>query len=249
MKIFLPPRTRRLIEKYFSLKVGKFKVSCPYFQNVSDKSGSPVFLGKGLPKEIEAEFKKILSLRPERIKTLEPASVRHNMVMASLGIDCSGFAVRILDSFLSEKGLGNIKKNTRPRSFSPIAILRHHLRPFTSISASDLTSLRNCVKITDLNSILPGDLIRVGYIHVAVISEVEKAKGRTKKITYCHSTWDYFDQHGVRKGNIYITKPGAPLEKQRWDEYYRGRNWVFEDYVKAQKSDRGVRRLKTLTKD
>lgn len=249
MRLTFPPKTRKLVNKYFNIKAGPFTVDCPYFQNVADRGGEPVFLGKGLPQEIEAEFNKILGLRPERIKTLEPPSVRHNMVMANLGIDCSGFAVRILDSFLSEKGLGNIRKNTKPRNLSPFSLLRHNFRPYTSISANDITSLRNCLKIIKLNDVLPGDLIRIGSIHVVVVTEVEKVNGRTKKITYCHSTWDYFDQHGVRKGNIIIKNLALPLEKQSWDEYYRGRNWVLEDFLKAKEKDRGIRRLKSFSRD
>lgn len=246
MKLTLPPSTRQAIEAYFNLQIGPYKLPCPYFQNVAAKDGSLVFVGKGTPEEIEEETVKLFKRLKKDLKNYSPSVVRHYMVMAGLGIDCSGFVARVLDIFFREKALGSLTKKLRPVSYSPLSLVRHYLRPFSNLSANTLTSEVNCRKITDYNQALPGDLIRIGSGHVAIVTEVEKDGASIKAISYAHSTSDYFDQHGVRFGKISIIKPGADLDKQKWDETYRGRNWMYDDFVGASRGDRGIRRLKAL---
>lgn len=248
MKLTLPPTTQKLVSEYLGLKIGPFVISCPYFQNITGKKTKAVFQGKGSPEEIAKETLKIITKSGRDLTSYDKNSIRFNMVMAGIGVDCSGLAVRILDSLLKEKGLGGIAKNTRPINLTPISLLRHRLKPFTSISANTLSSKTNCVEIKNLNEVLPGDIIRVGSRHVATIIEVEKIKGKTVKIKYCHSTWDYLEQYGVRTGTIIIVSPKLPLEKQKWQENYQGRNWTLEDYLRSKTSDRGIRRLKVLAK-
>ena len=244
MLLSLSPKTRKLINSYQNLKIGNYKVCCPYFQNIAKKKGGAVFVGKGLPEEIEEETVKLFRKNRNNLEKYEPTSIRLYMVMAGLGIDCSGFATRIIDSLLNEKWLGSIRNNLRPRKLP--TLIRFFLRPHTNLSADDLTSDINCVEIKDIHSVLPGDLIKVGKRHVALVSKVKKEKENVTKIEYYHSTSDYLDKHGVRKGSIIINKLGKPLEKQKWDEYYHGRNWILEDFLKTSNSDRGIRRLKYL---
>jgi len=207
-----------------------------------------VYIGKGLPEEIEEETVALFRKNNKDLNKYEPASLRLYMVMANLGIDCSGFVMRIIESLLKEKGLGKLSKNIKPRKYTPLNIVRHFLRTQTNLSADTLTSSKNCDDISDLNKALPGDLIRIGKSHLAIITETEKNKGKIKKITYHHSTSDYLDQHGAKKGAIIINKPSMPLEKQKWEEYYQGRNWMFEDFLEAKKKDRGIRRMKIFSK-
>ena len=246
IKLVLPPKTRRLIEAYFNLRIGPFTLPCPYFQNVAGKGGSLVFVGKGTPEELEEETLKLYKKNKKDPKNYSPSVVRHYMVMAGLGIDCSGFVARVLEVFLREKGFGSLIKKLRPVSLSPLSLARHYLRPFSNLSANSLTSEVNCQKITDYNSVLPGGLLRIGPGHIAIISEVEKEEASVKAISYTHSTSDYLDQHGVRHGKIIIVKPGVDLTKQKWDETYRGRNWMYEDFLKCNPNDGGIRRLRVL---
>lgn len=248
MILFLPPRTRKLIDRYFHLKIGRFDISCPYYQNITKKIKKPVFAGKGLPEEIEKETIELFHKSGKNLEKFDEFSLRYYMVMLGLGIDCSGFVARVLDSFLQEKGLGGIKNNTKPKNNSLIEFLRHFVRIYSNLSADVLTNKTNCVEVKNLNAVVPGDLLRVGRKHIAIITEVEKVNSVVKRITYCHSTCDYFEQYGVRKGDILIVKPKKPLENQKWDEFYRGRNWMFEDFMSADKSDRGIRRLRCLYK-
>lgn len=166
--------------------------------------------------------------------------------MAGLGIDCSGFAVRILDSFLKESRNISLIKVLKPLDLNPLNLIRYKLKPFTNISADMLTSAKNTVPINNYDEIKPGDLLRLGKTHVAVIIEVEKKSGLVSKIVYAHSTSDYQEKYGVKTGIIITTNPNLPLEKQKWEENYKGINWMYKDFMKSPKNDRGFRRLKSL---
>ncbi len=246
MVLKLPKKTASEVDKYFNLKIGPYTVPAPYFQNITGKRGGAVHIGKGSPEDLEREANKLFSKRSSDFNSIDAAAVRYILVMAGLGIDCSGFVARILLTLLAEQGLGNLRKNIKQTNRSFIWKLRHNLRNTTNLSANTLTSDLNCVKI-EINDTQPGDLIRYGRSHVAIISEVEKSGNQVNKITYCHSTWDYLDQYGVRRGQIKIINDG-PLEKQQWNEVYQNQNWSLEDYLKANKNDRGLRRLRVLNR-
>lgn len=174
MILTLPPRTKQLIDHYLNLRVGNQLIQCPYYQNVTGKKSRPVFIGKGLPEEIEKEvlvFYKHLKKDPNRSR---PGVIRYAMIMASLGIDCSGLVIRVLDSWLKEKGYSGIKNLVRPPFRKPIELFRWQFKFFTNISANTLTSNKNCKVIKEFDQILPGDLIRFGKKHVAIIIEVKK---------------------------------------------------------------------------
>jgi len=241
----LPPNTNKLISRYENLRIGKYKIRCPYYQNINQRKGRAVFIGKGLPVEIECETKNIFNKTGKDINNFDPLNIRFYMVMAGLGIDCSGFVVRILQSLLKEEKLGNLSNNIKPKN-DIFHFARHFVRPFTNLSADTLTNEENSIKIQDLNKIRPGDLIREGKSHLAIISSVEFKGKKVKTITYHHSTSDYLDQHGVRKGKIHIINEDKALSEQNWTEEYRGENWMLKDYLKANKIDRGIRRLKPL---
>jgi hypothetical protein len=247
MELSLPPKTYNLIQRYANLKIGPHKVACPYYQNIKGRRNKAVYLGKGLPGEIEHEVKHLFRKNGKDLNKYEPASIRLYMANAGLGIDCSGFVTRIIQSLLNEKHVGSLTKSLKPQSSSPLSLLRHTLRPHTNLSADTLTNLVNCIKVRSINDVLPGDLLRLGQSHLAIVTKIEKSGTKINKIIYYHSTSDYLEKHGVRKGSILITKPGGPLEKEKWDENHQGRNWMLEDYINAKKNNRGFRRLKALS--
>jgi hypothetical protein len=244
MILRLPEKTRKLLNEYLTIKLGRHTFSCPYYQNVSQKKANTVYVGKGLPDEIKKETIKLFN---DNFDKLDTFSLRLYMVMAGLGIDCSGFAVRILDSLLNETRNIRITSALSPLDSSAIGILRYKTKPYTNISANMLTNKKNTIIIDQLGNVVPGDLLRFGRSHVAVVVEVEKNKNLTKRISYAHSTSDYFDTYGVRIGNIFILKDREPLEKQKWDEVYKEYNWTLQDYINSPVNDRGFRRLKILS--
>ncbi len=249
MELSLPPKTYNLVQKYANLKIGPHKVACPYYQNIKGRKSKAVYLGKGLPDKIEYETTHLFRKKGKDLNKYEPASMRLYMANAGIGIDCSGFVSRIIQSLLNEKHLGSLTRSLKPKNSNPLNLLRHILRPCTNLSADTLTNLTNCVKVRNINGVLPGDLLRVGQNHLAIVTNIEKSGTKIKKITYYHSTSDYLEKHGVRKGSILVTKPEGPLENEKWDEYHQGRNWMLEDYIDAKKTNRGFRRLKALPRE
>lgn len=248
MKLLLPETTSQLIKHYLNLKIGNKIVSCPYFQNVTNKRFPlAVFSGKGTPEQIEKASEKAFVNGGRNISEYSADVIRFYMTMSDIGVDCSGFTARIIESLLAEKGKGVLQKNLLTGDHSPLGFLRFLIRPVANLSANSLTGSINCISIKETDMVLPGDLIRIGSHHVAIVGEVEKEGNYVTKITYYHSTYDYYETHGVRKGQIVMTKPGKDLSKQRWTEFYRGRNWMLEDYLNVKPSDRGIRRLKTLS--
>jgi hypothetical protein len=248
MIITLPPLTKKLAERYLSLKLGGQVVSCPYFQNLNKRFSSLALVGKGTPEEIENETKKLFIKIGKDIHNYSPGVIRFHMIMAGIGIDCSGLVSNILKSLLMENSSQSIQATFKPKQKSLPGLIRYYTRPTGNLSADALTSEENCTKILDANNILPGDLLRVGPGHVAIITEVEKEGRKVKSVTYCHSTYDYLDKYGVREGSILITKPNKDLSRQNWIEYYRGRNWMLEDYLKAPANDRGIKRPRIFSK-
>lgn len=235
-----------MIERYLNLKIGRVRVRSPYFQNIIGKKGRSVFVGKGNPFEIEREANNLFERSGKDLDNFDENSIRHYMLMAGLGVDCSGFVANVLAEFLKEKKLGSIRKHIRPKIETLLTPLTFLFRPTTNISADALTDKINCIAIKDLNEVLPTDLIRFGPKHVAIVVKVMKKDEIIKEIVYFHSTCDYFDQHGVRKGKIVVIDPKKSLEKQVWNETYRGKNWSYQDYISAKEDDRGIRRIKIL---
>lgn len=245
MEHHLPGKAQSLIQQYLHIKIGDFEFPCPYYQNVARKRGESTYLGKGLPEDIEREAQKLF----DAPNTLDVQSIRLYMVMAGLGIDCSGFVVRILDSFLQETYGTTIIHTLKPLNQNFINAVRYYLRPYTNISANMLTSSKNTIEINNYNDLLPGDLLRFGTKHVAIVTSLEKTNKLTKKITYAHSTSDYGDKYGVRIGFINITRPELSLEKQKWEETYENKNWTHLDYINSPEDDKGFRRLRFFVKN
>lgn len=245
MKQILPKKVSKLIKHYKNLKIGKHTITTPYFQGLNRPNKKPVYSGKGLPQEIEQEAVRLFRRRGKNLKNIDPSTLRLYLIMAGLGIDCSGFVVRILDKLLKERKGVSIKKILKPTPDTLKKRILFHLRPYTNLSSNAITSEINCVKI-NTNETQPGDLIRFGNFHLAIITSVKKSNGKVSEIEYHHSTSDYLDRHGVRSGSIIITNPNDSLDNQKWTENYQGRNWTYEDYKKVNKRDKGIRRLRAL---
>jgi uncharacterized protein YneR len=229
--------------------MGKHKISCPYFQNIVGRKADPVFVGKGLPSEIVRETLKIFKEKKKDLNKMDNNRLRFYMVMVGLGVDCSGFAVRILDEYLREKKVGGITDAIRLNFKNINDKIKFKLQPYTKISSNSLACSMNSYKIENYHDTEPGDLIRFGTFHVAVITTVIKDNsGRVKKIEYYHSTSDYFENHGVRKGSILIVKKGKRLEFQDWTEKERGINFTHKDYLSVNQNNRGIVRLNILGK-
>jgi hypothetical protein len=245
--LYLPPKTQKLVNHYFNLKIGSRNITCPYYQNLRKKTKYAVFSGKGKPKEIESEIKKLLKVKPG-IKNYSQSSKRLALVEADLGVDCSGLVANVLDEFLKETKNISLFKVIPLNAFSFYRRITFKLRPRTNLSAHKLTSPPISVPIK-INKLQPGDLFKVGKGHVAIITHVWKKKNTVEKIEYAHSTPDYNNEYGVRTGRIIINHPKQPLEKQKWTETLNGQNYMKDDYLKAKPNQHGFYRLQFLCKN
>ena len=245
MKYKLPPKAKDLLDKYLTIQIGKHKINCPYYRNTREAKGPAVAVGKGSPEEIKKHTIELLGIK--RINQMNPFELKLNMSMSGLGVDCSGLTVRILNSILNEKLQTSIKNVIKPKNLNPICMVKIKLKPFTNISADTLTNNKNVSCVT-INNCLPGDLIRIGAKHVAIICQVERLNGKTQKIIYAHSTTDYYEKYGVKLGTIAIINSLKNLEYQKWEETYNNENFFLDDYLSAKKLNRGIKRLNILFK-
>ncbi|MBN1916158.1 hypothetical protein JW796_04200 [Candidatus Dojkabacteria bacterium] len=259
MRILLPEEARVTIDQYKSLKLGSKIVPCPYYINTQKESGGlRVLVGKGSPEEIEHEVKVWAQLRGFEMSKASEHEIREFMIKHRIGIDCSGFLVHVINRWMKQTRGRRLIEYLKFDNNSVIAWIKRRLRSAENIGANTLTSLKNTIKITELNDIRPGDLIRLkGRVknshHIAMISEIEgdlveengKKNFLIKRFKYVHSNRNYDDRHGVREGEVIITNPEAGLKEQNWTEVYNGRNWTYEGLVKEYQ-DNGVMRLKCL---
>jgi len=173
----LPPKTTELLEKYLSLDIAGKNIVCPYYQNIWKKTKKPVFSGKGLPGEIEVEMKKLILQRPA-IKLYPAKKIRHAMIMAGLGIDCSGLVANLLNQYLKETKNISLYKTIPLKIFSFYRQIVFKIRPRTNLSASQLTSPPISQPVS-FRKIKPADLIKMGDRHVAIITDHYHKKSQT----------------------------------------------------------------------
>ena len=237
----LPKKTRKLLENYLKIRAGKLKLVCPYYQNVWKTTKKPVYSGKGLPKEIEKEIEKLVDQKPI-LRTVDKETFRHYLVMAGIGIDCSGLVFNLLNQYLIDKFGQQLKESVNLKGKPVYRQIIFRLRPRTNLSAHELTSFPVSQKI-DWQDSQPGDLLKVGRPHVALITKVWLKNKKISKIQYAHSTSQYKIEHGVRIGEITIKNSRLPLGKQDWNENYQGKNWTKEDFQKTSASLKGIFRI------
>lgn len=242
MKVLtLPPKTRELIDRYLNISAAGKSFPCPYYQNIWKKRKQAVFAGRGTPEEIEKWAKKLVEFKPI-LKTLSVEDLRFRLTLAEIGLDCSGLATNLINQFLLEKHNLSLFQLGKQKNFDFKLKVHIFLRPKTNFSAKTLTShpLAEPVKVDQAK---PGDLIKFGSFHVALITKVWKDKNKVQKLEYIHCTSNYGKNYGVKIGQIEIINPEKGLEDQNWTEVYQNRNWTKEDYLKSPANKRGLRRI------
>ncbi|MFY9457406.1 MAG: hypothetical protein WAP23_00515, partial [Candidatus Spechtbacterales bacterium] len=198
-------------------------VRCPYFRNPRsgrERWGLTAYSGKGSPREIEEELRIIEKLEGADFSKMQESKIRDIMKKRKLGIECSGFIVRILDAWARElykkpiytliafnkRGLGWIYSK---------------LRPYTHIDIETLVYPRNAREISDINAIRPGDVIRFNTTidHAILVTAIESDEEMAvKKIYYVQSVLEA-NREGVKRGVIEFTSPAScGLRGQRWRE-------------------------------
>jgi hypothetical protein len=213
----------KIYKKFAELKLGNRKVATPYRMNDDPQSG-PAFQGKSSPEVITETAINLANHEGVDLSTLSDEQIRQFLEAHKLGIDCSGFAYRLLD-FVSKK---IFKKNLQEAT---------GLDHVGNTNVELLTSTDFSVPVDKISDIKPADLIKVHSAekpsHVIVVLEVKK-----KQIIYAHSSASSTPT-GVHTSFIKITDSTKPLAQQQWAEQYLLRNWNH-------KLGDGVHRLKGL---
>ena len=238
MRKGLSPEAKKLLGHYFEIVVGKWRVGCPYFINVKKTRLLPVvYSGKGFPEEIEKEAKKIYLRRGRALSELmiinrSSDDAKDFLILAGLGVDCSGLVANVLDAHLKETAGRSIQRIVKqPGWYKKIL---SWVRPRTGFSADLLTGELNSNKV-NLREVMPGDMIRQGKRHMMLIEWVESRNGRVVSLGYVESNtrpvW------GVQRGEIWIVGESRLLEEQKWSMEAVKRRY-------ARSSDKGIVRLR-----
>jgi hypothetical protein len=189
------------IEKYLGI---------PYAKNIwknLNLQKEAVFGGKGTWQEIEYATKCAAEKKNLNIDKLNSKQIYNLQKRNRIGIDCSGLVYHLLEKLDQlNNGRGILFKITGvDKPFGVIGV--------RTVSASELTHLKNSTKITDISKIQLGDLIRLDSgKHVAMIVKTEK-----QNIYYIHSS-NRTKKRGVHYGIIEIINPKKNLDQQLWQE-------------------------------
>ena len=220
----LPQSAQSVIDAYWKLKAAEnVYVRCPYFRNPRsgrDRWGLTAYSGKGSPQEIEDELRIIEKLENVDFSGMQESEIRDIMRKRKLGIECSGFIVRVLDAWTKEfykkpvYSLLNFKKSGLGRLYSK-------LRPFTHVDVETLVLPKNAREVEDVQSIAPGDIIRFNTTidHAIIVTATERDDSSVlRKIHYAHSVLEDSGE-GVKSG--FLEAPGTDkngLSFWKWRE-------------------------------
>lgn len=241
------------IKEYFNLPLGGKRVKCPYYiSSKSERAGLRVMIGKGTPDEIAHEVKVWAKLKGVDLSKMTGLQIREFMIERNIGIDCSGFVAQVLNYWLNKTSGKSLVSMFEFADNSIMSRLRRFFRPIENIGANTMTSELNCIRVESYNDIKPYDLIRAkgkqkNAHHVALITDVYfDEKGNLTKFEYVHSHRFYEEKNGVRRGSVDIVDSKKPLKEQRWNDDYKGHNYMLED-LEIDYEDNGIRRLKFLS--
>jgi hypothetical protein len=264
----IPESAMEALNAYKELNLGSKKVQCPYFINSKRARDLRAMVGKGTAEEIIMEAKIWEKLKGSSFEQMSGSDIKQFLIDRGLGIDCSGFAVHVLDAWYTSKKNKHIWSSLKNAGSGVMSKLRYYLRPVENLGANTLTGSLNAFPIS-INEVKPGDVIRskwkkVGTHHIQLITRVEyetesrienRESGQSESsriphpvspvslIEYTHATPYYGETSGVRVGQIRITDSTKPLYDQEWlEKDDHGVNFSYEGFM-TQVEDNGLRRL------
>lgn len=195
--------------KQFILNVNGKKVPIPYRINIPPDE-HPRRQGKSSPEDILAQLKQDAKEQGFDLDSASVEEVKKFMEQNKLGIDCSGFAYRLLD-FLTFETKGK------------------HLTDFglPNVGRTNVNILTSDEYSKPINSVIlvqPGDLIKVDSSqkipHCMVVLEKQP-----NEIIYVHSSRYPQTEDGVHTAKIEVIDPKKPLRVQKWQEDFLIENW------------------------
>ncbi len=204
----------------FLLSLGGKKVPTPYRRNEigSFQKLAPEFQGKSSPEILTKTAKKLAKDQNFDLNKASVEEIRDFMRKNKLGIDCSGFAYRMLN-FLVQKVKG--------KSLEAFGLPHVGRTNVAKLTSDEFTN-----QVKNIGNIQAGDIIKIDA-HCIII--LEKT---LQKITYVHSSGES-NPDGVHLGKIKIIDPNKSLQDQTWLE-------KFKSMTYNEKNGDGIKRLKFL---
>ncbi len=255
----LSTEAQKVIQAYEQFCLGGTCVRVPYFNN--KKAGSrralPSQIGKGNPKEIEDEILLTLKKTRENVGNLNPQNLTDIMVSESIGIDCSGYALYVLDAESRSRGKGGIDRHLSFTLAGNIFMrILAHIHPATNTNVATFAHIKNSAEIK-LNDAMPGDIITILNTaqsernHILIVTNVDYQNFVPTAIYYTHSiAWpsDGTHNHGIRHGKIIITDIARPITEQQWLETHseNSQTGTPEKNYTHERANQGVTTLRRL---
>ncbi|MFB6226447.1 MAG: hypothetical protein ABEJ02_03785 [Candidatus Paceibacteria bacterium] len=258
MKKSLSKPAQKIIDQYLNLEIVGTQISCPYFNNRKQKvrNGLKVEVGKGSPKQITEETKRIAKKKNINLKQLNAEELRKLLIDNNIGIDCSGLAYYILNAEVKKRKEISLQKQL---DFSNKGLIRRVIAKLRTVEniGVDLLAHRSNSEQIDTAQVQPGDIIAIENYgpqqkksHIAVIHSVEYADNQPRELGLIHSfEWSSDGEYGggVRKWKINIDNISNGILQQTWIEKGE-KNENNETYISAQDAvDLSLRRLLALS--
>lgn len=215
--------TKILQEAYqkFLLPIGGKLIPTPYRINIPANE-HPARQGKSDPEVIRKQVEIDAKAQGFDLEKATVEEIRDFMKKNNLGIDCSGFAYRLLDH-LSQK-------------LHSKSLIDFNLPNVGRTNAAILTSDKFSKPIQKAREVKPGDLINMTSTiwpdHCLAVLSNDKGI-----ITYAHSVGES-NPDGVHTAKIKVTNPNGNIENQNWEEKFTDLNFTGKNT--------GVRRLKFI---
>lgn len=212
-----------MIQAYARMKLGGVEFACPYYQHTVLKGlGARVSIGKGFPEEILEETKVLALVNRFDLTRATSDDIRSFMVSKSIGIDCSGYIAHVLHAIHGNQ----LFRLLTDDSFGAIFL---RFRPFQKINVHLLQKSGTRIDYRDCK---PEDiLVTRGGKHALLVYETERdPDGNLVAIRYTHSTL-YFNQNGVRFGEIRVLDNSKSLGDQEWVESPNEEHFTLQGYL------------------
>lgn len=172
----------------FILNLGGKKVPTPYKRNQfgSYQKLGPEFQGKSSPEVITEATIKLAGKLSFKLESASIEEIRQFMIDNQLGIDCSGFAYRMINSL------------TKKILHKPLTGLGFEHVGRTNIAK--LTLPEHSIKLSDFSQAQPGDIIRLNSDDI-ILHGLIVLQNIDNVITYAHASGET-RINGVHQGEI-----------------------------------------------
>jgi hypothetical protein len=253
-----------VIDSYLNFRLGTAVCSVPYFNNKTIKARAAlgVFVGKGTPKEILEELLVQIHKSHLNAASINNDTLKRLLTDNNLGVDCSGFAYRVLNAESEALGKGSLERHLQFAGLGFAGRLRAALSPVKNTDVTTFADDANSRQV-NLSEVEPGDFISMtegpegaDRNHILVIHQVDcenSPGGVLKPVKIYYSDAVAYPEDGVygtgiKQGTITIKDLSKPITEALWSENNsEGAELEGEKnrmFARALKSKTEVRRLR-----